>query len=112
MGWTGHDTAMIGVFLDDPREVPEDELRSFACISKPDAFEGHEGFENIDIGGGQFLIGNYIGPYDGLVGAWQETMAEAGKHDVRDADPCFERYLVHDDANPEKCITEIYIPIA
>jgi AraC family transcriptional regulator len=109
-GWANTNTSMIAVYNDDPSEVAEADLRSYACISKPYGFEGHDGFEEMEVGGGRYLIGKYVGPYSGLGEAWQAVTAEGGKHGPRDGD-CFEKYVVHDMENPEKCVTEIHIPI-
>ena len=110
-GWATPDTEMIGVYNDDPREVPEDELKSYACISEPREFTGHEGFEQMEIGGGKYLVGTHIGDYSGLGEAWQTVMTKAAEHGHREADH-YEKYLVHDMENPEKSVTEIYVPIA
>jgi len=109
-GWAGPNTSMIAVYNDDPSEVDEANLTSYACISKPYGFEGREDFEEMEVGGGRYLIGTHNGPYSGLGDAWQTIMAESGDYGHREGDH-FERYLVHDMENPEKCVTEIYVPI-
>ena len=102
---------MIGVYNDDPREVPEANLKSYACITEPNGFESHEGFERMEVGGGKYLVGTHVGDYSGLGEAWQTVIEKAGEHGHRDADH-FEKYLVRDMENPEKSVTEIYVPIA
>jgi len=110
-GWAGPDTSMVAVYNDDPSEVAEDELRSYACITKPSGFTGHDGFEEKEVGGGRYLVGTYTGEYSGLGEAWNEIMTKGGEHGHRDGDH-FEKYLVHDAENPEKCVTDIYVPIS
>ena len=109
-GWATPETEMVAVYDDDPSEVPEDQLKSYACISRPASFDNEDGFESKDVGGGRYLVGTFVGAYAGLGKAWNETMAKAGEHEHRDGDH-FEKHLVHDAENPERCVTEIYVPI-
>lgn len=85
-GWSTPDTSMVAVYNDDPSEVAEDDLRSFACITKPAGFAGHEAFEEREVGGGSYLVGTYVGPYSGLGEAWNEIMAKGGEYGHRDGD--------------------------
>jgi AraC family transcriptional regulator len=110
-GWATPETSMVAVYNDDPSEVAEEDLRSYACITAPGGFAGHDQFEEREVGGGKYLVGKYVGAYSGLGDAWNEIMAKAGEHGHRDGDH-FEKYLVHDEANPENSVTEIYVPIA
>lgn len=110
-GWAGPETSMIAIYNDDPAEVPAEQLKSYACITRPAGFEGHEGFEEKEAGGGHYLVGTYVGSYSGLGEAWNAMMGKAGEQGHREGDH-FEKYLVHDMENPEKCVTEIYVPIA
>lgn len=110
-GWTTPETSMIAVYNDDHEEIAQEDLRSYACITAPGGFAGHDDFEEREVGGGRYLIGTYTGPYSGLVDAWQEVMAKGDEYGHRDGDH-FEKYLVHDSENPEKCVTEIYVSIA
>jgi AraC family transcriptional regulator len=110
LGWMGPDTFMAGIYLDDPQEVPEESLRSYACLTCPDGASAPEGMESREIGGGKYLIGRYVGAYSGLGDAWGEAMAEAGKHNEREGE-CYEVYVTHDEEHPERSITDIYIPI-
>jgi|SRR5688572_9814395 len=110
-GWAGPDTSMVAVYNDDPSEVAEEDLRSYACITRPAEFNGHDGFEPKDVGGGKYLVGTYLGEYSGLGEAWNEMMTKGGEYGHRDGDH-FEKYLVHDAENPQRCVTEIYVPIA
>ena len=110
-GWAGPTTEMVAVYNDDSSEVAEEQLTSYVCITEPDGFAGNDAFERMNVGGGKYLVGTYVGEYSGLGEAWQSMMAKGGEHGHRDGDH-FEKYLVHDMENPEKCVTEIYVPIA
>ena len=103
--------SMVAVYNDDPAEVDEAALTSYACISKPEGFAGHDAFEEMTVGGGRYLVGTFVGHYSGLGEAWQEAMAKAATYGHREGDH-FEKYLVHDEQSPERSVTEIYVPIA
>jgi DNA gyrase inhibitor GyrI len=111
MGWMGPDTVQVSLYLDNPEKTPEEQLRSYAAISEPAHFTPHDGIRNMDIGGGRYLVGRYVGAYTGLHQAWREMEQYVGGHIVRtDADE-FEVYVVHDDQHPENCVTDLYVPI-
>lgn len=110
-GWATPESEMVAVYNDDPSEVPEEQLKSYACISKPASFDAEEGFEARDVGGGTYLVAKYVGAYEGLGAAWNDAMTKAAEHGHRDGDH-FEKYLVHDAENPERCVTEICVPVS
>jgi AraC family transcriptional regulator len=111
MGWMGPDTTMAALYLDNPYEVPEADLRSYAAINKPAGFAKHADFENVDIGGGNYVIGRFIGPYSGLGDAWSEIVHHTSDDRWRRNGDVFEVYVHHDEANPSHCVTDLYVPV-
>ena len=110
------DSRWLGIYWDDPSEVPEEELRSEACVtvsrkaSLPDSDEVTVRL----LPAGRYLIGTYVGPYSGLGNAWGSIGREMGRggHRARKS-PCFELYIKGDeDGLPEEqWVTDLCIPI-
>ncbi|MBI5155188.1 GyrI-like domain-containing protein [Candidatus Poribacteria bacterium] len=103
------------VFHDDPREVPEAQLRSDACVTVPADYQtSAEGVHAFDIAGGKFAVTVHRGPYNTLGETWENFTKElcAGGSRFRNGVPCFESYLNDPGTTkPEDLLTAIYVPV-
>lgn len=105
---------MIGVYLDDPTSVPEDELRSQAGVAVNDPVAVDAPLLTARIQGGDYAVLKYKGPYsdmraayDWLFGQWLPSSG----YDAADA-PIFEEYLNSPrDTPPTELRTDIYLPL-
>jgi AraC family transcriptional regulator len=110
------DSKWLGIYWDDPSTVPEEELRSEACVTvgKKDQLPDSDDVTVRLLPRGRYLIGTHIGPYSGLGGAWGDLWTEIGRggHTIRRS-PCFELYIKGgDDGLPEEeWVTELCMPI-
>jgi AraC family transcriptional regulator len=105
----------LGVYLDDPRVVPESELRSLAGIAVRKGLALPEGFEEAKVPGGQFAVLHHFGPYEGLPAAWAwlggEWLPQSGMKG-RGGAAC-EVYLnTPSEVVPEALATDICVPVA
>ncbi len=104
---------VIGIYLDSPEDVPEDQLRSYAGAE----FRGQtvpDGMEDHTIAGGKTAVLTYKGPYSGIHAAYHSLfgnwLPESGEEPADE--PCYEIYL-NDPRNtaPEDLLTEICLPL-
>jgi AraC family transcriptional regulator len=104
---------MVGVYHDDPKTTPVDQLRSAAGITVPPGANIPDGLVEEKIEGGEFAVTTHLGSYNGLPGAWQraaEAVAAGGKRRRNAAS--YEIYLNDPSQVPEAELkTEIWIPI-
>jgi len=118
-GWAGpRGLAMqpsLGIYHDDPHQVPESELRSEACLKLPDGRTLEEsellelGLSVREVPAGDYAVAEYVGSYAGLGGAWDEFISRSLPETGREpTGTCFELYLRHDEADPNNCLTELY----
>lgn len=107
---TGH---MMGIYKDDPRTTPAEELRSAAALPISDAEAVPAGLVEERIDGGRFACFLHVGPYEGLPAAWAEavgTFLASGHH--RRLGPSLEIYLNNPmEVSPTHLQTEIAIPM-
>lgn len=104
----------LGIYYNDPQEVPESELRSTACAIVPEGFDpGAEGVRAFDICGGEYAVLRHVGPYAGLADAWMKMYSEELPRLERDdAGPPFEVYRNSPMEVPEaQLITDIHVPV-
>lgn len=107
-------TRVLAVSYDDPRSVPEKDLRSHACIELPPGAAASPPTAELMIAGGRHAVYRHVGPYADLHRAFSaiygELMPGAG---LVPADrPPFEIY--RNDARstpPADLVTDICIPI-
>lgn len=107
----------VGIYFNDPNIVPEPDLRSAAAVEFEQVLdiELAEGFEWLQIQGGEYAVLRYTGPYadmssayNYLYGVW---LPESGREPA-DA-PCFEHYLNNPrETAPSELITDIYLPLS
>ena len=89
------DTRTIGIYRDDPVSVPQDELKSTACITVPDDWAPSGELIEAHIEGGRYARIVHTGPYtelktgyDWLYQTWLPNSAEEPRNL-----PCLEEYL-------------------
>lgn len=108
-------TAFMGVYLDDPAEVPVAELRSMAAVAVAEDLHLPEGLEQMHLAAGRHAVLRMTGPYSGLPAAYRWFYHEwlPGSGAVARAAPVLEIYL-NDPSTvaPEALITEICLPVA
>jgi AraC family transcriptional regulator len=88
-------TRTIGIYHDDPVSVPEDELRSSACISVPEEWRPSGELVEASIEGGRYARIVHRGPYAELKAAYDwlyQTWLPASGEEPRNL-PCLEEYL-------------------
>ena len=105
----------VGLYYDDPRVTPAEELRSDAGAFVLDDFTIDDpGVHVVEVAGGVYAVGTHVGSYEGLANAWQfliGTWLPSSGAAPREA-PCFEVYLDDCSQVPQAQLrTEIYIPI-
>ena len=104
---------MVGVYHDDPRITPHDQLRSAAGVAIPDTAAIPAGLTEERIEPGTFVVHTHIGSYAGLPDAWHQAItgvSESGRK-LRHA-ASYEMYLNDPTQVAESELkTEIYLPI-
>lgn len=112
----GPDTRVIGIFHDDPKSTPEQELRSDAAVTVDASVEadGDAGVEVSEIASGRYAVGVLKGPYEGLQAAYswiyREWLPSSG-HTEADG-PSYEVYLNDAESTPpDELLTAIHIPL-
>lgn len=104
---------VLGVYLDAPGEMPEDQLRSYAGAE----YRGDgtpEGLEPFALAGGKAAVLTFKGPYAGLAAAYDSLfggwLPQSGETPADQ--PCYEIYLNDPRATaPEELLTEIVLPL-
>lgn len=107
--------AMLGLYYDDPSEVPADALRSAAGFEIAEGAEIAPPLEEVRLEGGKHAVLTYKGPYTGLreaytylYGAWLPQSGEV----PRNAPP-FELYVNSPmDTAPDDLVTLIGVALA
>ena len=104
---------VLALYLDNPDDVPEDQLRSYAGAEfRGDAIP--DGMEELAIPGGKTAVLTYKGPYSGLEAAYRSLfgnwLPESGEEPADQ--PCYEIYLNDPrETAPEELLTEICLPL-
>ncbi len=109
----------IGIYWDNPDEVPTEKLRSAACVEIPADYQVTDsgGLSLIldEIKGGEYAITSFTGPYEKLEQIWSDLTSFCENTVRREIsqNPAFEVY-VNDpsDTPPSQLITELYLPLA
>ncbi len=111
------DAQWLGVYYDDPESVPEEELRSEACVTIREDIELPEN-SNISIGeipGGLYAATRHSGSYKGLGNSWGELygawIPQNGFNPG--STPCFEIYIKGPEETEEESeyLTDLYAPV-
>jgi AraC family transcriptional regulator len=88
-------TRTIGMYHDDPVSVPQNELRSTACITVPDEWAPSGELTEAYVEGGRYARIIHTGPYTELKTAYDwlyQTWLPDSTEEPRDL-PCLEEYL-------------------
>ena len=105
---------MIGVYLDDPDLIAEENLRSFACVSLPADIPLEAPLERRDLAGGTYAVLRHKGPYADMHAAYRWLYGiwlPASHRAVRDT-VMFEHYVNNPrDTPPTELITDIHLPL-
>lgn len=108
----------FGIFYDDPKSIPVDDLRSDACVEIPRSYDmkaaSHTDIRPAETTSGRHAVFIYNGPYSELEKPYSwlyETWLPQSGEEPRDQ-PCFEEYL-NDARNtaPADLKTAICIPL-
>jgi AraC family transcriptional regulator len=112
LGLLGPGTKMIGVYLDDPSAVAEEELRSQAGLLVegpiPDAVR------TTTVGGGDYAVLRHKGPYSDMRAAYRWLFGTWLPQSGREPDdrPVLEEYFNSPrDTVPADLLTDLYLPI-
>ncbi|MCW5706029.1 AraC family transcriptional regulator [Shinella sp.] len=108
------DMRMIGVFLDDPDLVAEEELRSFACVTADATIPAEAPLDRRTLAGGDYAVLRHQGPYADMGAAYRwlyGTWLPASGRSIRD-EVMFEAYLNNPrEVAPNALLTEICLPL-
>jgi len=107
----------IGLYFDDPSQVPAAQLRSMAAAVLPCArreIAQQQGMSLYVVQSGEYAVLRHIGPYSDLHLAYQwlygQWLPQSGRLPA-DA-PVFEEYLNNPrEVSPSELITDIYLPL-
>jgi AraC family transcriptional regulator len=109
----GSGAIWLGMYYDDPRSTPAEQLRSDAGFIVPDAKDLPSGLKDQVIAGGRYARATYVGAYDGLPGAWVElrdALATAAHRTA--AGPSLEIYRSDMATTPrDELRTDLYVPL-
>jgi AraC family transcriptional regulator len=122
-GWvTSHNVPVqrtIGIYWDNPDEVPAAKLRSAACVEIPADYQVTDsGGLNLvldQLASGEYGTVRVVGPYESLGAAWSELTNTVEKTMGRtiSQNPAFEVYVNDPSDTPaSQLITELYMPLA
>lgn len=108
------DMRMVGVYLDDPDLVPQDKLRSFACVTQGQHVPAEAPLVRQHLDGGDYAVLRHKGPYADMHIAYQWLYAtwlpQSGRA-VRDT-VMFEEYVNNPrDTAPTDLLTDIHLPL-
>ena len=108
------DTRTIGIYHDDPVSVPQDELKSTACITVPDDWAPSGELTEAHIEGGRYARIVHTGPYTELKTAYDwlyQTWLPNSAEEPRNL-PCLEEYLNNPRQVPVKDLeTAVMMPL-
>jgi len=106
----------IGIYWDDPDEMPASQLRSAACVEIPPDYQvgGWGAPEVSQISGGTYVTATFTGPYEDLAPVWNDLSSYC-ENDLRrtiSEEPAFEVYVNDPSDTPaNQLVTELYMPV-
>lgn len=114
-GLLGPQTRCFGLYYDNPRRVPPEDLRAFVgLLLDPSAVAGG-GARSVEVPGGRCGVFVHKGPYTGLEASYlwfYDSWIPASGETPDPARPCCEEYL-NDPGSlpPEEWLTQIAAPL-
>jgi AraC family transcriptional regulator len=104
---------MLGIYHDDPRATPPNQLRSDAAIVVSEGTQLPEGLTEQVVAGRRYARATYVGPYDGLPDAWGELTTALGSTGHRRSEgPSLEIYRSDMASTPAAELrTDLYLPV-
>ncbi|MBY0572927.1 MAG: AraC family transcriptional regulator [Undibacterium sp.] len=108
---------LIGVYVDDPSRVAQEDLRSYACITvTPEIQISHalSPLHAVFIVAGKYAVLRYQGPYSDMQAAYQWLFGVWLPNSGEEAadSPAFEDYINNPrDTLPPDLLTDIYLPL-
>jgi len=112
-GKSQHVRGCLGIYIDDPTVIDQEDLRSHACVYVDEGVTC-EGLETMKVGGGEYAVLLYKGPYTAMQPAYDwfyGTWLPNSSREARDA-PCLEINLnTPDTTRPADLLTEICLPL-
>jgi len=109
------DTRSISIYHDDPVSVPQDELRSAACVTVPKNWAPSGDLIEMNVEGGWYARIVHTGPYTELKAAYEwlyQTWLPSSGEELRNL-PCLEEYLNDPRQVPAKDLkTAVLMPLA
>lgn len=111
------DAQWLGIYFDDPESVPEEELRSEACVTIKEDIELPENSDvNIgEIPGGLYAVTRHTGSYKNLGKSWGDLygswIPQNGFKPLNT--PCFEIYIkdCEEAGDESEMLTDLYAPV-
>jgi len=104
----------IGIYHDDPAQVPAEKLRSEACCTVGPAVGPDETIRIAGLAGGRHAVLRFKGPYTELEGAYRwlfGTWLPGSGEEAADR-PCHEEYLNHPKTTPPaELLTDVCLPL-
>lgn len=105
----------LAIYHDDPDSVPQEKLRSDACVTVEEfpVLPGGSPLVPFEIPGGLYATSRLIGPYSGIPRAWMDLVAWMPANGLRPrCAPCFEIYVKgHESTSDEsEFVTDLYEP--
>lgn len=107
-------TKSYAMYWDDPETVPEEKLRSAACLTIDEDIETPEGYEVIEIPGGKYVVSYHECQIEGFPAEWEKAMTEfyESEFEMKEDGVTLEEYLNNPEEHPEKLNQfNIWIPI-
>jgi AraC family transcriptional regulator len=104
---------MLGIYDDDPRQTPAEQLRSAAAIAVKDGTQLPDGLAEATVPGGRYARATHVGAYEELPHAWEEFTASLGSTGERVGQgPGLEVYRSDMSSTPkEQLRTDLYLPL-
>jgi AraC family transcriptional regulator len=108
----------LGIYYDDPDEVPVAQLRSAACfeLAPGQEISDRRGLpiEVSEVAGGTYVTTRFVGPYEALAPVWTAltayTTGKLGK--TISSNPAFEVYVNDASDTPaNELITDLFMPV-
>jgi AraC family transcriptional regulator len=103
---------IVGIYFDDPTQVPAERLRARVGITVPQGTVADSGFGVEEIPAQEVVYAILKGPYDEIAKEYPHIMQWAKEKGYQVSGPLMEIYLeAGPEVPPEQLVTEVRIPI-